>query len=103
MVLPEPLWDRPTVPGQTDSGFARRTRTRSHATPGVLDPTRAAKIENSQFWLTDEERAAAGSAWPTPEIRGHHADPPGPADARRGKPPASGPARRAGRRRAWFA
>ena len=27
MLLPEPLRDRPTVPGQTDSGFAPRSRT----------------------------------------------------------------------------
>jgi hypothetical protein len=98
MVLPEPLRDRPTValdrgpvPGQTDSGFARRTRTSSHATPGVLNPDRAAKIENSKFWLTDEERAAAGSAWPIPEARSRHTGSPGPADAVRGKPPARRP------------
>jgi hypothetical protein len=98
MVLPEPLRDRPTValnrgpvPGQTDSGFARRTRSRSQATPGILDPDRAAKIENSQFWLTDEERAAAGNAWPIPEVRDRPADSPGLDDARRGKPPARTP------------
>jgi hypothetical protein len=95
MVLPEPLRDEP-APGATDSGFARRSRTQSQATPGVLDPDRAAQIENSQFWLTDEERAAAGHAWPSPETPGpgtpgRVTDQPGPDDALRGKPPADRP------------
>jgi hypothetical protein len=93
MVLPEPLRDRPTValdrgPGPTDSGFAPRSRTRSQATPGVLDPDRAAQIENSRFWLTDEERAAAGAAWPISEPRDGLTTSPGPDEALRGKPPA---------------
>jgi hypothetical protein len=92
MLLPEPLRDRPTVAvdrgaGRTDSGFAARGKTRSQATPGVLDPHRAAQIENSQFWLTDEERAAAGSAWPIPEPRDRLTALPGPGDALRGIPP----------------
>lgn len=98
MLLPEPLRDRPTValdrgpvPGQTDSGFARRTRSRSQATPGILDPSRATQIENSQFWLTDQQRAEAGSAWPAPEVRDRITDPPAPDDALRGKPPLDAP------------
>jgi hypothetical protein len=96
MVLPEPLRDRPAAAldrgaGQTDSGFAPRGRTRSQATPGVLNPDRAAQIENSQFWLSDAERAAAGSAWPIPEPRDRPTAAPGPDDALRGKPPADRP------------
>jgi hypothetical protein len=66
MVLPEPVRDRPTVP------LERR--------PAISDPAaldvKLSRIEESPFWLTDEERAAATN--PAPD-----AGPPAPPDADR--------------------
>jgi hypothetical protein len=43
------------------------------------------RMENSPFWLNEAERAAAGNAWPAPEVRSELVD--APADERRGRPP----------------
>jgi hypothetical protein len=93
MVLPEPgpnrnrptvALDRGSVPGQPAGGLSRLGRARTQATEGVLDPVRAERLENSPFWLSDEERAAAGHAWPAADDAQRPADAPGP-DA--GRPP----------------
>ena len=83
MVLPEPNRDRPTVPlergavpGQA-AGPTRPSQTRSTE----LEVKRS-RMENSPFWQTDEERAAAG---PAAEMRTKLAD--APVDGRRGQPP----------------
>jgi hypothetical protein len=85
MLLPEPQRETP-VPGQ-----GRLSKAKSQHTPGKLDPVKAARMENSPFWLSDEERAAAGNAWPAPEVRDRLAGQPGPADGRRGQPPLQKP------------
>lgn len=90
MLLPEPQRDGP-VPGQSPAGRTRLSAATSQHTEGKLDPVKAARLENSPFWLTDEERAAAGNAWPAPEVRDRLANQPGPADGRRGKPPVQKP------------
>jgi hypothetical protein len=98
MVLPEPqnARNRPTVPlergpvpGQS-SGLTRLNQARAGAAD--LDVKRS-RMENSPFWLTDQERAAAAanSSWPGQETRDKLANAPGPADGRRGRPPRSRP------------
>ena len=104
MVCPNPCGPADGGPGPRAGARTDRLRVRPAdpdrlaGHPGVLDPNRAAQIENSQFWLTDEERAAAGSAWPIPEARA------GTPAARPGGPAretaARRPRHRAGRRRA---
>ena len=80
MVLPEPK-DRVTVlPGQGVSRLGQ-----------VADEAKRERLENHPFWLSEEERAAAGNAWPAPETRQRLATSPGPADERRGRPPARKP------------
>jgi hypothetical protein len=95
MVLPEPQRerDRPTVPldrgpvpGQPPSGLSRLGQARTHNTEASIEAARQ-RMENSPFWLTDEERAAAGADWPAPEVRSRLAEDAGPADDRRGQPP----------------
>jgi hypothetical protein len=83
MVLPEP--DRPTValPGQS-SRPARPGGSR--LSPAELNVKRS-RVEHSPFWLNDDERAAAGNAWPAPAIRRGPVDAPAPAGDGRGKPP----------------
>ncbi len=94
MVLPEPhpnrnrptvALDREPVPGSS-AGSSRvgGTDRRAPRQP-TMDPARAELLENSPFWLSDSERAAAGSAWPAAATEGS-ADPSGPADGR-GRPP----------------
>lgn len=94
MVLPEPhpgrnrptvTIDRGPVPGQPAGGESRLVR----ATPAALDPVRAERMENSPFWLSDEERAAAGSTWPPAQTG--HGETPGAVDALRGQPPRRSP------------
>jgi hypothetical protein len=74
--------ERGPVPGQS-SGLARQDPARP--TTAGRDAQRA-RMENSAFWLTDEQRAAAADAPPEPET-GSLATLPGPADGRRGQPP----------------
>jgi hypothetical protein len=68
MVLPEPNRNRPTValdrgptPGQPPAELSRRSYTQQRP-PSPL-------LENSPFWLTDEERAERAAAWPPAETR----------------------------------
>jgi hypothetical protein len=95
MVLPEPQTNRnrPTVPlervpvpGQS-SGLTRLNQARTSAAD--LDVKRS-RMENSPFWQTDEERAAAGNASPGPATRNKFANAPAPADGR-GRPPRTRP------------
>ena len=81
MVLPEPQRDRPTVPLDRDLDLDRATR----RDPAELD-VKLARIEESPFWLTDEERAAAANPAPAPSTPLAE-----PADRPRGR--ARGPAR----------
>jgi hypothetical protein len=92
MVMPEPDpgRNRPTVslergpvPGQS-SGLTRQDPARP--TTAGRNAQRA-RMENSSFWLTDEQRAAAGDAPPASETLGNLATLPGPAEGRRGQPP----------------
>jgi hypothetical protein len=85
MVLPEPppdrnrptvALDRGSVPGQ--GGGRRPVRPQP-----VMDPVRAERLENSPFWLSDAERAAAGNAWPTAPVP----EPDLPDGVRPGQPP----------------
>jgi hypothetical protein len=78
MVLPE----RP-VPGQPSEGRARLSQAAVQA--------RRERMENHPFWLSEEERATAGNAWPAPEVRQRLAEQAGPADGRRGRPPLKKP------------
>ena len=78
MVLPE----RP-VPGQPVEGRSRFAEAAAEA--------RRERMENHPFWLSDEERAEAGNAWPASEVRQRLAEQPGPADGRRGQPPLKKP------------
>jgi hypothetical protein len=79
MVLPEPSRNRPTV-------ALDRSPVPDQPPPGQPRLSEAARerLENSPFWMTDEERAATGSAGPTPEVR-----PAG--EGRTGPPPTSKP------------
>ncbi|HEU4347085.1 MAG TPA: hypothetical protein VFR35_04775 [Actinoplanes sp.] len=88
MVLPEPQRNRPTValdrgplPDRPPSGLSR---------PGEASRER---LENSPFWLTDEERAAADAASPAPEVRQLLPGASGPGEGRRSQPPAGRPRR----------
>jgi hypothetical protein len=81
--------DRSTVPGQS-SGVSRLGQARPQDSGPRVEAARA-RMENSPFWLSEEERAAAGAAWPEPHIRTDLADTPGPADGRRGLPPLQEP------------
>jgi len=84
MVLPEPSPNRPTValtrgpvPGQP---------------PARLGGVSRERMENSPFWLADEERSAAGAAaGPAPEIRRRRAEASAPGDTRSDRPPAVRP------------
>jgi hypothetical protein len=88
----EPTGDavgRPTgaaVPGQPPSSRSRL----SEASRERLENSRE-RMEASPFWLSEEERAAAGAARPAPEMRQRLATAPGPAAVRRGRPPAKKP------------
>jgi hypothetical protein len=73
-VLPEPH-DRGPVPEQ--SGLSRLGR--------AADDAKRDRLENHPF--NDEERAAAGNAWPAPAVRERLATADTPDDARRGQPP----------------
>ena len=80
MVLPEPNRNRPTVAldrGPVPGG--------PPPAPSRLGMTSLERLENSPFWLTDEERAAAEAAGSSAETRPRPAD--GPADGSRGRPP----------------
>ncbi|MFG1610700.1 hypothetical protein [Actinoplanes sp. NPDC049265] len=79
MVLPEPK-ERVPVPEQ---GISRLGQ--------AADEAKRERLENHPFWLSEEERAAAGNAWPAPEMRQRLATSAGPADPLRGKPPARRP------------
>jgi hypothetical protein len=57
MVLPEPQRNRPTVPVDRGRSTGRD--------PAELD-VKLSRIEESPFWLTDEERAAAANPAPAP-------------------------------------
>ncbi len=96
MVLPEPhpnrsrptvALDRGPVPGQPGDGQTRLTKARARTAEPAMDPVRAERLENSPFWLSDAERAAAGSAWPPAETSGGLATAPRPGDVHRGQPP----------------
>jgi hypothetical protein len=91
----EPDYNRPTValdrgavPGQS-SGVARLGQARPQESGPRIEAARV-RMENSPFWLSEEERAAAGAAW-QPQVRTELADTPGPADGRRGLPPLQEP------------
>jgi hypothetical protein len=84
MVLPEPDRNRPTVPlergavpGQP-SGTARQDRA------SAADVKRS-RMENSPFWLSEEERAVADGP-PSPEVRDRQPLVASPAESRRGVP-----------------
>jgi len=97
MVLPEPDRNRPTValersavPGQPSAPVRRPDRPdrpdrlgQRRMSAAELNVKRS-RMENSPFWLNDEERAAAGNAWPAPELHGRRAA--GTIDERRGRP-----------------
>jgi hypothetical protein len=89
---PEPDRNRPTVsldrgavPGQS-SGVSRLGQVRPHDSGPRIEASRL-RMENSPFWLSEDERAAAAAAWPEPDVRAKLANAPGPADGRRGLPP----------------
>ena len=79
MVLPEPK-DRGPVPEQAPPHVSRLGR--------VAEDAKRERMENHPFWLTEEERAAAGNAWPAPEMRQRLATATEPPEGLRGKPPA---------------
>jgi hypothetical protein len=76
--------DHGAVPAQPGSDESRRDVPGTPVAGPAMDPVRAARVENSPFWLTDEERAAAGHDWPAAETRDAVA--PATADAS-GRPP----------------
>jgi hypothetical protein len=83
---PTAALDRRSVPGQAPSGPGRVRP----PTTGSNSEAARQRMENSPFWLTDEERAAAGAAWPAPETGSRPANASDAAD-HRGRPPAKPP------------
>jgi hypothetical protein len=79
--------DRGTLPDQP-SGLTRRAarpgQTRMSAAELNLKQSR---MENSPFWLNDEQHATATNAWPEPETHRRQPDDADPVDERRGRAP----------------
>jgi hypothetical protein len=79
--------DRGTLPDQP-SGLRRRA-----ARPGQTRLSAAelnlkrSRMENSPFWLNDEQHATAANAWPEPETHRRQPDDADPVDERRGRAP----------------
>jgi hypothetical protein len=98
MVLPEPNRNRPTVALDRDGAGSARPAARAGSDQHRAVPEQPAsglsrlgevsreRLENSPFWLGDEERAAAQAAAAAPEARRQPAD--APDDTRRGRAPA---------------
>ena len=94
IAVPEPSRNQPTVeldrgavPGQSPvPGRWGHRPGQTRMSAAELNVKRS-RMENSPFWLNDEQRAVPGNAWPNPEASGGPAEAPGPVDERRGRPP----------------